>query len=150
MLKSNPNFTIGLNVMITTLLSSTRPKHPNIKILDVSLLFRSIDLRQIMLHKSFLKSKHSGLVTLFTRILIHVQQSSKWYLILWWKVRYVFTCFEDTRHFWLASWLGDSIKYVFYVALAFTCLVKNLYYDTFEWLTWQNMYFMLHWPLLIF
>jgi hypothetical protein len=44
MLKSNPNFNIGLNVTIITLLSSTRPKHSNIEILDVSLLFRYIEL----------------------------------------------------------------------------------------------------------
>jgi hypothetical protein len=38
MLRSNPNFAIGLGVTITTLLNSTRPKHFNTKILQASLL----------------------------------------------------------------------------------------------------------------
>jgi hypothetical protein len=41
MLRSNPNFAIGLGVTITTLLNSTRLKHFNTKILRASLLVLS-------------------------------------------------------------------------------------------------------------
>ncbi len=40
-LKSNPNFSIGLGVTITTLLGSIRPRHLNTKILHVSFLVPS-------------------------------------------------------------------------------------------------------------
>jgi hypothetical protein len=39
--KSIPNFTISLSVTIITLLSPTRPRHPNTKILHVSFLVPS-------------------------------------------------------------------------------------------------------------
>jgi hypothetical protein len=41
MLRSNPNFVIGLGVTIITLLNSTRPKHFNTKILQASFLVLS-------------------------------------------------------------------------------------------------------------
>jgi hypothetical protein len=74
--------------MITTLLYSTEPKHSNTKILHVSFLVFSFSR---MPHKSF--------------------------LILWWKVNYVFTHLEDTLgRLWMVGWLGDPTRFVFYVA----------------------------------
>jgi len=69
--RQNPIFIIGMGVMITTLLDSTRPKHFNTKILKFhSLLLILQDSKQGMPHKSL--------------------------LILWWKTSYVFAHLEDT------------------------------------------------------
>jgi hypothetical protein len=33
---------------------------------------------------------------------------------------------DTPQHSWLDGWLGDPTKYVFYVALVFTCLERTL------------------------
>jgi hypothetical protein len=58
MLKSNPNFAIGLNVTITTLL-------------NVSLLFRSIEPETNNIAQKFFKRQHSELVTLLKENTVH-------------------------------------------------------------------------------